>query len=232
MRSARISDLNRNQQLDIRLAPVVPPAGDRGSSTLLRQDPPRPLLPSRHRRRAPSGKARAVPAAAALASTRARRAWRGSSSLAAVRLGGSAAGDGKPRCSSGVLLLLACATAGCGHGGAGSQAQIWAHYRARFGPLAGGGGVVRWGSWFGGAACRRSVGGSPAAAELEGQVWVSGPDLDPTSHDLDACAVSFGAWVAWLCTLPTGGGAWMMGRQRSGAGRGEADAGHRLPAVA
>jgi hypothetical protein len=46
--------------------------------------------------------------------------------------------------------------------------------------------VVRWGSWFGGADGRRSVGGSPAAVELEGQVWVFGPDLGPTGHDLDA----------------------------------------------
>jgi hypothetical protein len=114
-------------------------------SCLLPSSPPRatgapplpfgrtPLVPSRRRRRAPPGKARAVPAAVALTSTRARRAWRGSSSLAAVRLGGSAMGDGEPHRSSGVLPLLAYAIAGCSHGGAGSQAQIWAHLRPNSG---------------------------------------------------------------------------------------------------
>jgi hypothetical protein len=30
------------------------------------------------------------------------------------------------------------------------------------------------------------LGGLPTAVELEGQVWVFGLNLDPTSHDLDA----------------------------------------------
>jgi hypothetical protein len=76
-------------------------------------------------------------------------------------------------------------------------------FRARFRPLAGGGGVVCWGSWCSDAAGRRSVGGSPAAVDLEGQVWVFGPDLGPTDHDLALGSLQRCLGGLVMC-LPTG----------------------------
>jgi hypothetical protein len=61
--------------------------------------------------------------------------------------------------------------------------------------------VVRWGTWCGGAASSRCLGGLPTVVELEGQVWVFGPNLDPTGHDLDAWQSSIApGWpgCAWL----------------------------------
>jgi hypothetical protein len=100
------SALGLDTESPVETAPVVPPRATGAPPPLLGRTLPPPLLPSRRRRRAPPGKARAVPAAAALASPRARRAWRGSSSLGAVRLGGSSAGDGGPsRCSVALALV-------------------------------------------------------------------------------------------------------------------------------
>jgi hypothetical protein len=93
-----------------------------------------------------------------------------------IMLGGSSAGDGEPPRGSVVLA----AAAGLHH----NRVRSWrgglpgpdlGPFWARFGPIAGGGDVVQWGSWCGGAAGRRSMGGSPAAIELEGQVWVFWP---------------------------------------------------------
>jgi hypothetical protein len=50
-----------------------------------------------------------------------------------------------------------------------------------------------------------SVGGSLAVVELEGQIWVFGPDLGSTGHDLDARQSSMVpgrpgcAWLAYHC---------------------------------
>jgi hypothetical protein len=88
--------------------------------------PPRLLLPSRRRRLAPQGKARVVPAAAALARSPVGGP-NGEVSSCCGAFWWSSGGRGRA-CSQWLLCLLlqACASAGRDHGGTGFQAQIWA----------------------------------------------------------------------------------------------------------
>jgi hypothetical protein len=127
------------------VAPVASPVGDRGAPNSSGRPPPHPLLPFRRRRRAPPGKARAVPAAAALASP--RTGGLDGAGPAGTGAAWWSSGGGRRACTQRWPFYCWLAPRRCVSMAARAPWPRSGPSQARFGQLAdeGGGGAVRWG---------------------------------------------------------------------------------------